>query len=156
MGFSTPEYWSGQPFPSPGDLTNPGIKPRSPPLQADSLPAEPLGQPNYLREVLIMKYGLPWWLSWERICLPWWRPGSIPGLVRSPGEGKGYPLQYSGLQNSIDCIVHGVTKSQTRLSDFHFLNKFFSLLGKDEIQFKQVNNLNLMITEEVMETLKQI
>ena len=46
--------------------------------------------------------------------------GSIPALGRSPGEGKGYPLQYSGLENSMDCIVHGVTKSQTRLSDFHF------------------------------------
>ena len=45
-------------------------------------------------------------------------PGSTPGLGRSPGEGKGYPLQYSGLENSIDCIVHGVTKSQARLSDF--------------------------------------
>ena len=39
--------------------------------------------------------------------------GSIPGLGRSPGEGKGYPLWYSGLENSTDCIVHGVTKSQT-------------------------------------------
>ena len=38
---------------------------------------------------------------------------SIPGLGRTPGEGKGYPLQYSGLENSMDCIVHGVTKSQT-------------------------------------------
>ena len=46
--------------------------------------------------------------------------GLIPGLGRSPGEGKGYPLQYSGLENSMDCIVHGVAKSQTRLSDFHF------------------------------------
>ena len=46
--------------------------------------------------------------------------GSIPGLGRSPGEGKGYPLQYSGLENSMDCIVHGVTKSRTQLSDFHF------------------------------------
>ena len=45
---------------------------------------------------------------------------SIPGLRRSPGEGKGYPLQYSGLENSTNCIVHGVAKSQTRLSDFHF------------------------------------
>ena len=43
--------------------------------------------------------------------------GSIPGLGRSPGEGKGYPLQYTGLENSMDCIVHGVTKSQTQLSD---------------------------------------
>ena len=47
-------------------------------------------------------------------------PGLIPGLGRSPGEGKGYPLQYSGLENSMDCIVHGVTKSQTQLSNFHF------------------------------------
>ena len=46
--------------------------------------------------------------------------GSIPGLGRCPGEGKGYPLQYSGLENSMDCIVHGVTKSQMRLSNFHF------------------------------------
>ena len=46
--------------------------------------------------------------------------GSIPGLRRSPGEGKVYPLQYSSLENSLDCVVHGVTKSQTRLSDFHF------------------------------------
>ena len=37
----------------------------------------------------------------------------IPGLGRSPGEGKGYLLQYSGLENSMDCIVHGVTKSRT-------------------------------------------
>ena len=46
--------------------------------------------------------------------------GSIPGLGRSPGEGKGYPLQYSGLENSMDYIVHGVAKSRTRLRDFHF------------------------------------
>ena len=46
--------------------------------------------------------------------------GSIPGLGRSPGDGKGYPLQYSGLENSVDCIVHGVAKSQTQLIDFHF------------------------------------
>ena len=44
----------------------------------------------------------------------------IPGLGRSPGEGKSYPLQYSGLENSMDCIVHGVPKSWTGLSDFHF------------------------------------
>ena len=45
---------------------------------------------------------------------------SIPGLGRSPGEGKGYPLQNSGLENSMDSIVHGVAKSRTGLSDFHF------------------------------------
>ena len=46
---------------------------------------------------------------------------SIPGLGRSPGEGNGSPLQYSGLENSMDCIVHGVSKSRTRLSNFHAL-----------------------------------
>ena len=46
--------------------------------------------------------------------------GSIPRLGTSPGEGKGYPFQYSGLDNSIDCVVHGVTKSWTQLSNFHF------------------------------------
>ena len=46
--------------------------------------------------------------------------GSIPGLGRSPGEGTSYPLQYSGLENAMDCIDHGVAKSRTRLNDFHF------------------------------------
>ena len=44
MEFSSPEYWSGKPFPSPGDLPNPGIKSGPPALQADSLPAEPQGE----------------------------------------------------------------------------------------------------------------
>ena len=44
----------------------------------------------------------------------------IPGLGRSLVEGKGYPLQYAGLENSMECIVHEGAKSQTRLSDFHF------------------------------------
>ena len=42
------------------------------------------------------------------------------GCEDPPGEGKGCPLQYSGLANSMDCIVHGVAKSQTQLSNFHF------------------------------------
>ena len=46
--------------------------------------------------------------------------GSIPGLGRSPGEGNGYALQYSGLENSMDCVVHRVAESWTPLSDFHF------------------------------------
>ena len=44
----------------------------------------------------------------------------IPGVERPPGEGNGYPLRYSGMENSMDCIVHRVTKSRTRLSSFHF------------------------------------
>ena len=51
--------------------------------------------------------------------------GSIPGLGRSPAEGKGYPFRASGLENSMGCTLHGVTKCRTRLSDFHFhCNKY--------------------------------
>ena len=47
-------------------------------------------------------------------------PSLIPELGRSPGEGIGYPLECSGLENSMNCMVHGVAKSRKRLSDFHF------------------------------------
>ena len=57
-----------------------------------------------VKNLLAMRETWVWSLGWEG----------------SPGERKGYPLQYSGLENSIDCIVHGITKSQTQLSDFHF------------------------------------
>ena len=65
--------------------------------------------------------GLPWFLSKESACNAG-ELGSIPGSGRSPEEGNGYPLQYSCLENSMDrgawrAIVHGVTKSQTQLSD---------------------------------------
>ena len=55
--------------------------------------------------------------------------GLMPRLGRFPGEGNSYPLRYSGLENSIDRVVHGITKSQTRLNDFHFqlLCKSFSV-----------------------------
>ena len=72
--------------------------------------------------------GYPLWYSWASLVAQLvknppagGRPGFDPWLGRSPGEGKVYPLQYSGLENSMDCIAHGVTKSWTRLSDFHFL-----------------------------------
>ena len=54
--------------------------------------------------------------------------GLIPGLGRSPEERNSYPCQYSGLENSMDCIVRGVTKSQTRLSDFLFFPKLKRLV----------------------------
>ena len=63
--------------------------------------------------------------------------GSVPGLGRSPGEGKGYPLQYFGLENS-------VTKSQTRLSDFHFqcvlLTRMFCAPSRTLISVRKVQN----------------
>ena len=77
-------------------------------------------------------------------------PGLISRLGRSLGEGKGYPLLYSGLENSMNCTVHGVTKSQTLLSGFHF---HFHLIKRasqvtqtaknpPEMQKTQVRSLN--------------
>ena len=61
--------------------------------------------------------------------------GSIPELGRFPGEGKDYPLQYSGLEKSMDCIVHGVAKSRTRLSDFHFTSWTVTLQAPLSMRF---------------------
>ena len=67
-------------------------------------------------------------------------PGSIPGLGRSPGEGKGYPLQCSGLENSMDCIVHGVAKSRTWLSNFHWLIILVSGVQCSDLTFIYIIN----------------
>ena len=56
-------------------------------------------------------------------------PSSIPGSGRSARERKGYPLQYSGLENSMNYIVHGVAKSWTQLSDFHFTSLHWREFG---------------------------
>ena len=78
MEFSRPEYWSGYPFPSPGDLPNPGIKPRSPTLQADSLPVEPQGNSHCGKVLQLLKKlntELPFYLA-------------LPLLSSYPGEVK--------------------------------------------------------------------
>ena len=62
------------------------------------------------------EHGLPGGSADEESACDARDPSSIPGSGRSPREGKGYPLQYSGLENSMGCIVHGVTTSRTRLS----------------------------------------
>ena len=100
MEFSRQEYWSGLPFPSLGDLPDPGIKPRSPGLQADSLLLEPPGKPIYhQRAYQIISHSASFnfphnSVGKESTCNAG-DPSSIPGLGRSPGEGIGYPLQYS-------------------------------------------------------------
>ena len=68
----------------------------------------------------LLKFGFPCGLAGKEFACNAGDLDSIPGLGRSPGEGKGYPLQYSGQENSMDYTVHWVTKSRTRLSDFHF------------------------------------
>ena len=68
------------------------------------------------------QHPLPWWLRWWRIHLQCGRPGFYPWVGKIPLRGNSYPLHYSGLENSVDYIAHGVAKSRTRLSDFHFHN----------------------------------
>ena len=63
---------------------------------------------------------LPLWLSWKESACNVGNLDSVPGLGRFPGEGNGYPLQYSDLEHSMDCILNGVTKSRTQLSHFQF------------------------------------
>ena len=64
MGFSRQEYWSGWPFPPPGDLPNPGIEPRFPALEADTLPSEPPGKYKYLRCLLLLLLLIPTKQAW--------------------------------------------------------------------------------------------
>ena len=71
MGFSRQEYWSGLPFPSPGDLPDPGIEPRSPTLQADALTSAPPGKPN-ISYFLLLILCRPWPTVWDLLNV-WWR-----------------------------------------------------------------------------------
>ena len=61
-----------------------------------------------------------WCLSWYRTRLQCGRSGFHPWVGKDPGEGQGYTFHYSGLENSMDRVAHGVSKSQTWLSDFRF------------------------------------
>ena len=97
-GFSRPERWSGLPCCPPGDLSNPGIKPRSPELQVDSLPLSHQGSLSSTSNAGDL--------------------GSIPGTGRVPGGGNGNPFQHSCLENPMDrgawqAVIHGVAKSRT-------------------------------------------
>ena len=99
IDFSRQEYWSMLPFSTSEDFPDLGIQPVSlvPPALTGGF----------------FTTGPPWWLSWYRICLQCGTPGFDPWVVRSPGEVKSYPLQYSGLENFMHYIVHEVSKSWT-------------------------------------------
>ena len=143
---------NGLPCPPPGDLPNPGIELRSPALQEDSLLSEPAEKPkntgvgslSLLHRIFLTQesnqgllhckwilYQLSYGSAGKESTCNVGNLGSIPGSRRSPGEGKYYPLQYSGLENSMDHIVHGVARSQTGLNDFHSLT--WGLFGRDSV-----------------------
>ena len=76
----------------------------------------------------------------------------IPGLGRSPGGGKGYPHQYSGLENSKDCIVHGVARSRTQLTNCHFtkpVNGHFLMIRQlnQQANYKKIVNICTQIID---------
>ena len=129
VGFFQQEHWNGWPFPLPGALPDPGIEPMSPAspaLQAVAPTAEPPGKPRIICCFYPNK-GSPGGSAGEESACKAGDPGSIPALGRSPGEGKGYPVQYSCLENPMNCIVHGIAKSRIQLSNFHFTQVWNSL-----------------------------
>ena len=82
-GFSRQEYWNGLPFPPPGDLSNPMIEPRSPTLQADSLPSDPLGKPMYRHQFILSVVSnslQPHGLQHARLPCPSPTPGACSNL----------------------------------------------------------------------------
>ena len=74
--------------------------------------------------------GLPFWLRWQKICLQCRRPGFNSWVGKIPWGRERLPTQYYGLGNSMDCIVHGVSKSQTRLNTLHFHFQLFTSGGQ--------------------------
>ena len=122
MEFHRPEYWSGQPFPSPGDLPNTGIEPKSPTLQVDSLPTEPQGKPKNtgvgspsLLQQIFQNPGIePGSPALQADSLPAELPEKpkCSQKEESPGEENGNPVHYSCLKNPMDrgawsATVHG-------------------------------------------------
>ena len=124
------EYWNGLPCPPPGDLSDPGIKPRSPPLQVNSLPSEPQGSPRILEystlfgTIIQFRY-IAWRRQWQQTpvllpgkshgwrslvhCSPWGRKESdttewlhFHFSLSCIGEGNGNPLQHSCLESPRD------------------------------------------------------
>ena len=111
MGFSRQEYWSVLPFPSPGDLPDSGIKPRSPKLRADSLPTEPLGKPivsesNYQKEAL-------WRRKWQHT------PVFLPGKSHGQRSLVGY--------SPWGCKESDMTERLTELIHFAVQHKITTL-----------------------------
>ena len=105
MALSQQEYWSGLPCPPPGDLPDPGIETES--------------FVSYLSRQILYHWGFPGGPAGEESACNAGDLGSISGLGTSPGEENGYLLQHSGLENSMDCIVQGVTTERLSL---HFLS----------------------------------
>ena len=115
MGFSRQEYCSELPCPSPGDLPNPGIKPWSPTLQADSLPSEPPQKPIYAMCVYAAAKSLQ---SCPTLCDP--RDSSLPGSP-IPGILQARTLEWVAMPSSRESSQH---RDQTQVS--RIAGRFFA------------------------------
>ena len=101
-GFQRKEYWRGLLFPSPKYLPDPGIEGASPPLAGRLLTLSHLGSPSVIYTCAVIYTSFPGGSAAKESVCNAGDLGLIPGLGRTPGEGNGYPLQYSGLENPMD------------------------------------------------------
>ena len=117
MGFLRQEYWNSLPFPTLGDLPDPGIKPMSPALVGGFFTTESSQKPILCIVVYVCQsLGFSGGSDGKESACNAGDLGSVPGLGRSPGKGNNSPLQYSCLENYMDrgawqTTAHGVAKS---------------------------------------------
>ena len=128
MGFSRQEYWSGLPLPSPGDLPDPRIKPRSPTFQADALTSEPPGKP----EILLLIKGAREQTRWA--LRPLWTLGCIIQAERDGPVELSRHIFYVPMCYTVTCNI-----SETRCCENKYLNKLE--VGWEKLSRKQAESL---------------
>ena len=136
MEFSRPGYWSGEPFSSPGDLPNPGIKPRSPALQTDSLPAEPQGKPLWPLMLTKIYVSNIFMVTYNWITLGWSQHGIASKRNRQTSKALENDEPFTVLQKSSKKIER---YSYIKLSRLHL--SFLPSLPKSS--YRLAASLNL-------------